>query len=75
LKYRGLGIGRALAEAILKEGRRLGYRAMKLDTVSKLKAALELYRRLGFRKTAPYCHNPLADAIFLAKNLSAFAQS
>ncbi|KAF0246938.1 MAG: hypothetical protein FD180_297 [Planctomycetota bacterium] len=69
-KFRGHGIGRALAEAVLKAGRRLGYRTMKLDTVSKLKAALELYRRLGFRKTAPYCHNPLADAIFLAKQLN-----
>lgn len=69
-RFRGLGLGRALAEAIVSEGRRLGYRTMKLDTVPKLQTALSIYRDLGFRKTAPYCHNPLQGAIYLAKRLS-----
>lgn len=69
-RFRGLGLGRALAKAIVAEGRRLRYRTMKLDTVPKLQAALSIYQDLGFRKTRPYCHNPLKGAIFLAKRLS-----
>jgi putative acetyltransferase len=69
-QYRGLGIGVALAEAIVAEGRKLGYRTMKLDSVSRLETALGIYRKLGFKKTVPYCHNPLEGAIFLAKRLA-----
>ncbi|MEK7468011.1 MAG: GNAT family N-acetyltransferase [Planctomycetota bacterium] len=69
-RFRGLGIGRALAEAIVERGRKLGYRTMKLDSVSRLETALGIYRTLGFKKTAPYCHNPLEGAIFLAKRLT-----
>jgi hypothetical protein len=43
---------------------------MKLDSVSRLETALGIYRKLGFKKTAPYCHNPLEGAIFLAKPLT-----
>lgn len=68
-RFRGLGIGRALAEAIVAEGRRLRYRTMKLDTVPKLETALGIYKSLGFRNTPPYCHNPLPGAIFLACRL------
>lgn len=74
-RFRGRGLGRALAEAIVAEGRRLGYRTMKLDTVPKLEAALGIYRELGFRPTAPYCHNPLKGAIFLALPLNCGTRS
>lgn len=67
--YRGLGVGKALAEAIVVEGRELGYRTMKLDTVPKLKAAIGLYESMGFRKTKPYIYNPLEGAVFMAKRL------
>jgi len=53
------GIGRALAEAILREGARKGYAAMRLDTLPKLRDAIRLYERLGFRRIAAYYPNPL----------------
>ncbi|MCE9583399.1 MAG: GNAT family N-acetyltransferase [Planctomycetes bacterium] len=68
-QYRGLGIGRHLAEAVIKEAKRLKFRTMKLDTVPQLAAALVLYKSLGFRATKPYCHNPIKGAIFLSKRL------
>jgi len=52
--FRGEGLGRALAVASVEQGRRLGYRRMRLDTLSFLEGAIGLYRSLGFRETKPY---------------------
>jgi len=68
-EYRGLGIGRALAERVIDEGRRLGYRRMLLDTLERLVDAVALYRSLGFETTGPYCENPLPGAMFWEKKL------
>lgn len=61
---RGTGLGRRLAEAVTERAGTLGYSHMRLDTVAGMTAANRLYGSLGFRVTAPYCHNPLADARF-----------
>ena len=66
---RGLGLGRALAEAILAEGRRLGYREMRLDTLPTMGPAIDLYRDLGFRPTAPYYDTPIRGTLFLSCTL------
>lgn len=54
----GAGIGRALADGILAEARRLGYASMVLDTSIRQVEAQSLYRRLGFEPTAPYYDMP-----------------
>lgn len=67
---RGLGVGRRLVQSIVDEGRRLGYRAMKLDTVAgSMQAAIGLYRDFGFHETAPYTHNPQPDVIYMERTL------
>lgn len=68
---RGQGLGRRLAEAVMAEGRRLGYRAMRLDTLPSMREAQGLYDRLGFRDIANYNGNPVAGTRFLEKDLEA----
>ena len=57
-EMQGAGVGRALADAILAEGRRLGYRSMVLDTSIRQAEAQALYRKLGFQPTEPYYDLP-----------------
>ncbi|MGH9364702.1 MAG: GNAT family N-acetyltransferase [Thermoanaerobaculia bacterium] len=67
--FRGQGIGRKLAEAVLAEARRIGYRKMRLDTLPSMRAAIPLYRSLGFSEIAPYTLNPIEGALFMEKEL------
>lgn len=63
--FRGKGIGRLLAGAVIEEARKLGYLSMRLDTVPSMKEAQALYRSLGFQDTGPYRYNPVEGAIFM----------
>jgi ribosomal protein S18 acetylase RimI-like enzyme len=67
--YRGRGLGRALAEAIIAEAKVKGYAVMRLDTLAQLAEAIRLYERLGFYKIAPYYQNPLAGVSYWELNL------
>ncbi|MDH4196431.1 MAG: GNAT family N-acetyltransferase [Candidatus Aminicenantes bacterium] len=68
--YRGQGLGRTLAEAVIAEGRRIGYRTMRLDTLEKLREAIGLYESLGFRRIPPYYANPLPGVIYWELDLT-----
>lgn len=68
--YRGRGLGRELAQAILDEALRLGYDSVLLDTLDDMEAARALYEDLGFYEIAPYYHNPLPGAHYLRADLS-----
>ena len=52
--FHGCGVGRALAGAIIKRARELGYSKMMLDTGPGQREAQGLYRRFGFRDVEPY---------------------
>ena len=66
---RGHGVGRALAEGIVAQGRRLGYKRMLLDTLEFMKEAHALYVSLGFERTAEYRFNPIPGSSFLELKL------
>ena len=66
---RGLGLGRALAEAILDEAARLGHAEMRLDTLASMQAARALYAALGFEAVPAYYATPVAETVFLARRL------
>jgi GNAT superfamily N-acetyltransferase len=68
--WRGAGLGRALARAIIDAARCAGYARMRLDTLERLRAANLLYRDLGFRPCEAYCHNPLEGAVFMELDLT-----
>ena len=67
---RGLGLGRALMEAIIGEARRIGYREMRLDTLPSMAAAQAMYRAAGFRPIAPYYDTPVPGTVFLGLRLA-----
>src|SRR5690606_39160661 len=61
---RGRGWGRMLLAALEGHARRLGARAMVLDTNVALEAAGSLYRASGYVETEPYNDNPNATLWF-----------
>jgi putative acetyltransferase len=67
---RGRHLGRRLAESVIDLARRSGYRAMKLDTVPSMIAAIALYRSLGFSETAEYRYNPIEGALYFELDFS-----
>ena len=67
--FRGFGLGRQLAEAILDAARQIGYSCVLLDTLDDMEAARALYEDLGFEDVPPYYHNPVAGSHYLKVNL------
>ena len=64
-RFRGLGIGRTLAETIVSEARKIGYKRMCLDTVPSMQRAQILYQSMGFKDAEPYRHNPVCGTRFM----------
>ena len=54
----GKGIGRALAETLIRDAQTSGYTRMQLDTSVRQVEAQNLYRSLGFKEIAPYYELP-----------------
>ena len=67
--FRGLGLGRMLAEGILDAARAAAYHCVLLDTLDDMESARALYEDLGFVEIPPYYHNPHAGAHYLKVEL------
>lgn len=71
--FQGLGIGVALAKAIIDEAKTLGFKRMVLDSGAKQIEAHTLYRKFGFKDVGPYYSLPddLADwLVFMELDLT-----
>jgi len=68
-KFRGKGIGRRLASAVIKEAKEIGYKEMRLDTVAWMKEAINLYLSIGFNEIESYRYNPIPGSRFFSLNL------
>lgn len=68
--FRGKGIGFKLASQLIEDARRIGYSAMRLDTIAgKMAPAIALYRSLGFKEIPPYYDNPIPNAAYFELKL------
>lgn len=67
--FRGLGLGRQLAQSILDAAQLNGYDCVLLDTLNEMEIARAMYEDLGFKEIPPYYHNPLAGAHYLKVDL------
>ena len=68
--WRGHGLGRSLAEAVVQAARDAGYAFMRLDTLARLEEAVALYRSMGFYEIAPYYENPMDGVFYLELSLA-----
>ena len=69
-QFRGQGLGRQLAEAIIRQAKQIGFERMRLDTLPpKMNDAIALYRSLGFKEIGPYYNNPVPGAKFMELDL------
>jgi GNAT superfamily N-acetyltransferase len=73
-EFRGLGIGRALIEALISEAQASGYAHLRLDSARFMHAAHRLYRSVGFKEIEPYPESEIpaefqANWIFMEREL------
>ena len=66
---RGLGVGKALIEAITRTARELGYAEVKLDTLPQMQSAIALYQAAGFVPIAPYGSHAYPGLVCFGKPL------
>jgi ribosomal protein S18 acetylase RimI-like enzyme len=66
---RGFGLGERLVDALAKEAKRIGYREMRLDTLTSMAGAIAMYRKLGFEPIEPYYDIPVIGTIFMRRSL------
>ena len=57
-RFRGLGLGRRLCDALIAGARDDGFKSMRLDTAAQMSEAVALYEALGFKRCAPYNEYP-----------------
>jgi len=58
------GIGRDLVSSVIEAARKIGYRALVLDTLRTMEPAIALYRSFGFQPCERYYPNPLPEVLY-----------
>ena len=67
---RGRGVARSLVREAIAAAAREGYREVLLDTLSRMVAAIKLYKTEGFEETGPYYPSPLKNVVYMSKRIA-----
>ena len=67
--FRGLGLGKNLAQEILYCAAQAGYACVLLDTLDSIEVARQLYADLGFYEIEPFYNSPVPGAHYLKVDL------
>lgn len=70
---RGERLGVRLVDSIVSRAKTLGYRGIRLDTLSNMTAAQALYRKFGFVEISPYYETPVEGTLFMGCDFSTVA--
>ncbi len=65
------GLGQSLLNEALGLARELNYEKIRLDTLSSMTPAMNLYKRNGFYEIPAYYHNPEPNAVYFERLLLA----
>lgn len=68
--FRSWGLGKHLVGEAIQAARRIGYEALRLDTLPSMSAAQELYRLLGFSEIPAYNSTHLPGTRFYELKLA-----
>jgi carbonic anhydrase len=63
------GLGSSLLAAAMTLSKECGYKKIRLDTLSDMLPAINLYKKNGFAEIPAYYHNPQQTAVFFEKTL------
>ena len=69
-EYRGMKLGRSLAELLIVEAGNAGYKAMRLGMIPAMTEAMALYASLGFREIPAYRASGCDGTVFLELELA-----
>lgn len=67
--YRKFKLGEELMILSIQEAKKLGYPALKLDTLASFTPAVNLYKKLGFQEIEPYNYNPFDNVVYMELKL------
>ena len=69
-RFRGMHVGRRLAERAIREAKEIGYTQMLLDTLDMLQDSIALFHKLGFAETISLYGPPEPGLVYMSLNLS-----
>ena len=69
-EFQHKGIGKGLLNEAISLAKKYGYKKIRLDTLSNMTPAIELYKKNGFYEIPAYYYNPEKTAVYFEKLLS-----